>query len=360
MTLSPTARGLVAASCAGVLLLAGCSGGDDKGGGDGGGSKADEWQPGPLDEYTAKIYGYDLSTDEESQKKMQAENDRQMREVEELVAACMQDQGFEYTPVDNTSTMFSQDDELDVELGSKEFAEKYGYGMSTDPWGYADDVPQTDDMPEDPNADYVAAMSESEKTAYQEALYGPPQEGTGDEEVVEYDWTKGGCYGSAQHEVYEAPTASDQFAGLEEELNKLYETIQADPQTAKLNAAWASCMADNGYDGYALPTDIQNALSDEWNDLQGWDDPEYQALSESWDWDAKPEGPPAPEVDAAKSKAFTAKEIEIAVADWKCQDSTDYIKKSNDISNAAQQDFVDAHKAELDAWVEAATAARGK
>ncbi len=352
----PTAARLALASvsCA-ALLLAGCSGGGgDDGGGDGKKSSAFEWQPGPLDEYQARIFGYSLD-DDQSQEELQAQSDEQNRRVEELVASCMQEQGFDYIPNDQNGGQVSVGDDLDVEWGTSEFAEKYGYGISTDPWGSSYQEP-TEWV--DPNQEYIESMSESEQLAYQEALWGPTQEYVEGEEPQEYDWTTSGCYGAAQHEVYEGGSVTDDFSALQDELNAFYETVQADPRIAELNAAWASCMADAGYDGLTNVNDSTQPLYDEWNTLQGWEDPEYQALMETWDWEAKPDGPPAPEPDADAVAAFTKKEIAQAVADFGCQEKVEYTKTQMDIDHDLQQEFVDAHRADLEAWASAAEAKR--
>lgn len=347
MTTTRTSRAAAAAAVLAVLALTACSSSD----GGGTTSPSDEWTPGPLDEIQARIYGYDLD-DDRSDEELQAESDRQNRQVEELVAACMQDEGFDYTPAESTGGSISSDD-LDVEWGTREFAEQYGYGISTDPWGSSDDA-EADEWV-DPNQEYVEQMSEGEAAAWSEALYGPPVEGDGEQE---YDWTTAGCYGSAQHEVYEGGVESDEFAGIEDELERFYEASQSDPRIAELDNAWSSCMADEGYDALTGVYAAQDDLYTEYNALQGWDDPEYAALSESWDWEAEPEGPPAPEVDEAALAAFTEKEIGQAVADVDCQDEIDFTAERMRIDHELQQGFVDEHGDELEAWATAATAAR--
>ncbi len=358
MTTPTVARLALASTCAAVLLLTGCSGGGEDGDEDKG-AAAFDWTPGPLDEYSARIYGYSYDEDQKSQEEMQAEADAQNREVEELVASCMQDQGFDYIPNDtNGGTVYAGDD-LDVEWGTREFAEQYGYGISTDPWS-SSEMP-VDDGSEyvDPNAEYTEAMSESELQAYQEALWGPPQEYVEGEEPQEYDWTTAGCYGSAQHEVYETSGAeTDEYSALEDEISSFWETVQADPQIAELHAAWGSCMADAGFDGMTNVNESTQPLYDEWNQLQGWEDPDYQALLETWDWEAEPDGPPQPEADADAVAAFTKKEIETAVADFDCQQEVDFQAESQRIDHELQQQFVDQHEAELEAWASAAESAR--
>lgn len=345
------ALALTAACAALAAGLTGCSGGGDGGGTD----AADEWEPGVLDEYLARVYGFDYD-DERSEEEQQAAMDEQNREVEQLVATCMQEQGFDYTPaVETGGSQVMSDDDLDVEWGSREFAEQYGYGISTSPWGTEDDS----DVPvqvADPNEEYRNGMSESEQQAYDAALWGPPVDG--DDPEAEYDWTTAGCYGEAQHEVYEGGQDTAAYAGLEDEVQQFWESIPEDPRMAELDASWASCMADEGYDGLSSTSTAQDALFEEYEEISGWNDPEYVAQSESWDWVAEPDGPPAPEVDQAAMDAFTDREIAQAVADHDCLQETDYTARTMEIDHELQQEFVDQHRTELEAWAEAAEAGR--
>src|SRR5665647_1165746 len=93
---------------------------------------------------------------------------RQLVAMEDLVATCMAEQGFDYTPVDYAAMGLDLTGEtLGLEWGSKEFAEQYGYGITTNPALGADA-----EQPEDPNAEYVAGMTPTEQEAYYTALYG--------------------------------------------------------------------------------------------------------------------------------------------------------------------------------------------
>ncbi len=159
--------------------------------------------------------------------------------------------------------------------------------------------------------------------------------------------------------MYEGGLEADDFGSLQDELSTFYETVQADPRMAELNAKWASCMADAGFDGGV--TDMNEStqpLYDEWSAMQGWEDPEYQALMETWDWEAEPDGPPQPEPDADELAAFTKKEIAQAVADFGCQEKVEYSKTQMEIDHELQQEFVDAHRDDLEAWASAAEAKR--
>src|SRR3712207_7468959 len=98
----------------------------------------------------------------------------------------------------------------------------------------------------DPNEEYISSMSESEMTAYYEALYGAmaTEEYDPDAEMPEYDWTTSGCTGRAEHEVGGAEMYTDPaFVAFQEDTAALYERAQDSPETKALDAEWADCMA---------------------------------------------------------------------------------------------------------------------
>lgn len=329
-----TATALAAAA---ALLLTACS--PDTPG-------STEPEPGPLDELFQDIYG----TADETQA------DAMQMRMEELVAECMAEQGFEYIPVDwsQSGVSYSSDD-LDVEWGSREFAEKYGYGASTDPWGTEEAEMPLDEFV-DPNEDYVMAMSETEREAYYSALYGDqtgPEEGAEDE--WEYRWEEAGCQGRAQHETYEVAPGldEDRFAALQAEMQAMWESTMTDPRLAELNAAWASCMSDAGHPGFAAAEDAQNSIYDEMNRI--WENA-YEGIAPDAgedEWKAVEEG------IQDRMAEISEREIALAVTDFECREKVDYDTTQRDIAREYEQEFYDAHKDELEAWRDAAVAARG-
>ena len=331
-----------------VLTLSACSGG--------GGTKPGEPEPsetpepGPLDAYFSQMYGDQSQEDANAQ---------QMRS-EEIIAECMNEQGFEYTPVDYSSMQGGPVDmvEPEVQWGTKEFAAQYGYGATTDPYGNQEEQePPPDEEPfVDPNQDYVMAMSETEQQAYYIALYGEQsQEQTDPEAEIEWSWEDAGCQGRAQHEVYEGGNGMDDgaFEELQEEMTAMYDASMADPRIAELNAGWASCMADKGIEGMAAVGDGETRIYDQVNAL--WED--QTSGGEEWteeDWQAQQD-----EIEK-KMAAITPEEIKTAVADFDCREKVGYDKVQREVNLEYQQDFVDAHKAELDAWLAATKTADGK
>lgn len=314
-----------------TLALAGCGSGDKKAGDN------ESPEAGPLQEFFNELYP---SQD-------QGEMDEQQRKSEELVAECMKDLGWEYTPVDYSSIggdyvdIYAEQDEL----GPIGWAKKYGYGWMTQQTGTDVDEEPTDEETSgdefvDPNSDYVQSLGADEQTDYYADLYGeqsaePTDEvdENGDPVPVEYNWEDAGCQGKANHEIYgstEDIYSDPQYTSLMDEINTVYEDVQNDPDIAELDEKWAACMAKAGFDDIKTPDGVYDVL----NTLQ-------ETL-----WDPET-GEQAPNYDEALADA-QKQEIDMAVADATCQKDLDYVKKRAKVQNKVEQAFVDSHADEME------------
>lgn len=322
----PARRALPVLGCAGLLLLAACSSPSPA-------EPATTPEAGPLTRYLEQVYGGAEQTPEDL--------DAQMRAYEGVVAACMQEQGFDYTPMDPAADGSSAVLEADAEapdLDSEEYVAEHGYGMTT--YTHEEVAPEPTEAFVDPNADYIASMSESEQAAYFEALSGPDEQyemTDPDAEPPAYDWTTMGCTGRAQHEVWESedPLSDPAFASLTEEVTRFHEGLATRPEVRALDAEWSACMADQGHAGYTSQMDAQMDISDRMSAL-------YEQSSAE-----------APEPDPAAMAELRELEIRTALADLRCRQETGYTDKLSQITVAAEEEFVERHRAELDAWVEA-------
>lgn len=304
---------------AAALTLSACSGGEG-----GGGDKLDASKT-PLTEYYEAMYG---GFDEKDQLAKQ-------KKSEELMAACMAKEGFEYTPVDQSQYMnFSEEDMED--RNTEKWVAANGYGMTLSPEQQEE---QNEQMGEfvDPNQSYVEALSPGEQTAYYEVAYGP---GPTEEEMAameegdgsyEYNWETAGCQGAAQHEVNgEDITQSEKYKPLMDELNTIWEKLQKDPKVAKLDAAWSACMADAGYPDLKTQDAAMTSVNEASNAY-------YETMTD------------AP--DEAKLAELRENEIAVALADFKCAEKTDYQDKKLEVQFDIERQFIDDHKAELDAMI---------
>ncbi|MGN7703539.1 hypothetical protein [Cellulosimicrobium sp. 22601] len=312
MTRRLTARATTTAMVlGGALLLGACSSGAEPST-----SEADS----PLTAFFEDVYG---DWDEE---KMQAEQ----REIEEATARCMTEQGFEYQPVDQSGMSFTSEE--NAERDPEQYAAEYGYGFTIYEEPSAEEQAEMDAWV-DPNQEYVEAMSESEQTAYYEALYGDmaSMEYDEDEEMPEYDPSTAGCQGAAQEEVYGDQNAlweSEEMTAFNEATTQLYEDIAADPRLKEVDSAWAECMADAGFTGYASPQEAMDDMMERSNAL--------------WEG-ADPEGPSEETLEAAKTL-----ERDTAVADAACQKEVGYQEVHLDVQIDLETAFVEEHQAELE------------
>lgn len=309
----------VAVAAAGLLVaLAGCTSSSPT---------ENAAQDSPLSKYLSALYGGDMSEEE-----MVAQSERDNREREELTAKCMAEEGFEYLPVIYDGSMsFSSGEEWKPD--DREWVAQYGYGMVNWP-GRDEQVDPPTDGEEwvDPNQEYVESLSESEMTAYYEALYGPTptEEEMSEDGSYEWNWETSGCSGWAQHEMEgENPLSSEAHKPIMDAINEFYMSMETAPEYADLNSEWAACMADAGHAGYTSQTEAQNSVSEELNAF-------YENQTE---W---------VENDPALAK-IGEKEIALALVDLDCREKLDYTKKRLAATVKLEEQFIADHKAELDA-----------
>ncbi|KNC18943.1 hypothetical protein AC792_09620 [Arthrobacter sp. RIT-PI-e] len=319
MRLSPSLTAVLCASLGGSLLLAGCASSEET-------TTAEE---SPLTQYFSAAYGGDLSP-EEQEEQFREDN----REREELVAQCMTEEGFEYIPnVQNASFMSGGEWEPD----SREWVAQYGYGMINYP-GRDEPVPEEEQYV-DANQDYIESLSESEQTAFFEALHGPmpDEEAMMSDEPMEYDWTTAGCFGWAENERGggEDPFSTEEHKPLMDAMDEFYQNTMDSPELAEIDAAWSSCMSDAGHPGFSAQYDAQTSINEASNAL-------YESSA-----GAAPEEMVMP--DEAAMADLGEKEIELALADLDCREETDYRERQQEVQFEQEQQFVDDHQDQLEA-----------
>ena len=326
----PASRTAPVLALGALLLLGGCSAESTE--------KDEAATTSPLEEYFGVLGESDPAA-------MAAEQ----TELENFISTCMSDAGFEYIPrqVDESEYDWATEEMEDRE--TKEWVAKNGYGMSV-----SDEPTEVvEEMPEDPNMDYVSSLSPSAQTAYNEALYGPDVWSTMTEEEMEtyeYKWEEAGCQGAADHAVQNASDlySAPEHAELFEAMQTLWETTSADPRTAQLNAEWADCMADAGYTEFTTPEDAVTKVMEDSNAL--WENVEYDKED--------PEATTGPSDEALAE----VREVELAtaMADFTCKEDIGYTDEAAKIQVELEEQFVKDHKAELDAFVAAVEKAEAK
>ena len=214
----------------------------------------------PLEE----IFGFGGSASEQ-----QARAEEQNREMEEAIRQCMADQGFEYTP--NTENFGFMVRGIEGEdLSDREYAEQYGFGITT--IGFDTEESTTIFEPEsDPNFERMNQMSESERLAYEKALWGDFtrfDESMSEEEMNEAFAEPTGCQATAAESVFGNfeifETLTPAFEDMEQRFN-------ADPRVAEFNAEFAECISGQGYQ-YGDPTEMQEEAFMLMDDVFGSDE----------------------------------------------------------------------------------------
>jgi len=310
-----TALTAAAAGCA-LLLLSACSSSDEP---DAGASASGSPIEAYLQPLQAKLDGVDRAA--------------LARKSEEAIASCMHDAGFDYTPGQVSEDDLEVEDEQG-EPGTVEFATVHGYGI----WGYTDgrgDDPEDEQV--DPNAEYVASMTETESTAYYEAFMGPAPDP--DAEGAS-DWSQMGCVGKAAHEAYGEDLAfleDPALIELDDERTRIAERATTAADVVAVEAAWSECMNEEGYD-FATVAEAKESISDAFEALY--------ADAKAADPDGRP--------DQAALTQLGDRDKATAVADATCQESSGYREKLVKARNALEQEYVDSHKAELDALLSSA------
>ena len=232
-----------------ALLAAACGGGDE-------GATSAEDGNSPLAEFLGEdSFAFGGDSDEAEARFAEEERGRQ-----ELIATCMREQGFEYTPVNFDDASFFGDDEEGLEWGSDEWTAKYGYGISTLRFAQESVGPNlvghnfdfTLDASNDPNQARLEDMSPSEQDAYYTALYGDTATFQQDPTLSEEETPDGGDagffeLGGCQGEAYETDKTSQFFQDFQDELDDLYRRAQSDPRLVDAQREVAECVVDKGH-----------------------------------------------------------------------------------------------------------------
>lgn len=285
---------VVAVLGAAAVFLAGCGGaGDDV---DASGAVSGS----PIAEYLGVDAGF--SADPEA---AEAELIAEERARQEAVAACMREAGFEYIPQDPSQYIdFSVAEE---EFDRETFVNTYGFGVTTQ-WfsqaevgpglvGYDDEMIVDDDMPDDPNAAIVEAMSDAEREAYYQALYGVTPEFEVDESMTEEEanaafesesFELSGCQGAAfegeQNELVEQ--FYEEFGS---ELEQIYERVLSDPRIVEAEREVKECATEKGFPNYPGANQVFELWEAELQEISGQitypdenlTEADYEAMSET-------------------------------------------------------------------------------
>lgn len=265
----------------------------------------------------------------------------QVRAFQEAVAHCMNEAGFEYVPdVPNASDQTTHDTSPSPAPGEEEdWAATWGFGISIDTSPlYADASPEVPD----PNADYVASLSEAGRQAYDDALWGTLEEGrqpTGKPGEL-------GCYVESYGDVPEnpSPPVPDLVTELQTQAHlAYYDRLGTDPRVADAVAALEDCAADAGatdYDPYA-ESGITLGFGDQMVSPPYTSWSAGQQVATAWE-----ELTAGGEPDAGDLERFQQWERDMAVAERRC--NAPVLALEQQISADVLREVVGPHRAKLE------------
>lgn len=173
------------------------------------------------------------------------------RPYEEALGVCLRERGFEYTPRPYVPLLPAALGSAFVPLDERRgFMEEFGYGLTTLYWERERARLDHMGVDGDPNEARVAAMSDTEREAYEDAILG---ERTGEmlSGTEGGEWAERDRDGSCSAEALEATrTGFDRDAlsdRTQQALDEVYERVAADPVVLAATEAWYRCMAEAGH-----------------------------------------------------------------------------------------------------------------
>jgi len=294
----------------------------------------------PIDEYLNLLWGTNLSPTEQISRHA-AETMR----IEELVAQCMNGQGFEYIP-DPGRRWLDFDSGIEWRTDDPEWIEQHGFGGTVWPgvragtaMGWEGDRPGRPG----PNAAYFNSLSESERTAFNTALNGifPPDDSNYDFDEWRADPNNQGCRDAAWLQMREESPAglpqTVEFAPLFEAIDFFRENLELTATQADQD--WAACMAAADFVGYEQRPDFQELFRKE----------VWQITQELQEQGRPIRSFPELPANAPEIAALFDREVETALADLNCRNATDWDARQQATIFELEAQFIADHQAQFNA-----------
>lgn len=291
----------------------------------------------PIDEFTNLVLGTNLSPE------VQIQQQQQIRaSVEEHIAECMADAGFEYIPNPNQVT-FTFNEGNTRYPNDPQWLSEWGFGGVRD-IGVEEGTLQTVQGGVgivDPNQEIRRELSPAELDAYNEML-SPRNPFSFEDEAEQYEewnqsWMDRGCIGQAWRlAVAESPaglSGNDEFAPLFEAIDRFRNGLVF--TTTEADRDWAVCMRNEGYANWDMRPNFQSYFQNE----------HYRISTEI----ANRPGaqfarfPLWPE-DAPEVQELFDAEVAIALVDLDCRNSNDFDSRRRAEIIRLESQFVDDNR----------------
>lgn len=286
-------------------------------------------------------------------------------QIQESIADCMADEGFEYIPF--------VPDEGDFFFGpfgdEDDFVETQGFGISTwilnDPYlnGDISEEEFEDPFANDPNSEIVEGLSEAEREEYYYVLWGDEPdfdfENATEAEMEEFfsTWQPTGCQAEAEQDVYAGQAF---FAEFGDALDEIFERAEADPRIIAIELEWSACMADAGYT-FSDSNEMYEYFSQRMEEVVTWPEPDFSEELEEPDFEnmteeemdaffAEQEDLWQPQYDEAELRALNDEEIATAIANRDC--SVDSEDVWQEVMADLERQFLDENSEALEAFLD--------
>lgn len=293
----------------------------------------------PLGPYLDELWG----------DRSQGDPDPWALRAEEVVAACMAEQGFEYRIDEMVGVGTTRRPDG---YGTVAFAEQYGYGQSI-PFAEGDLPMLWNEVPigegRSWNIAYRDGLSPEARAAYDVAMDGVYSEASPDYDPMHegYDPQQAGCRGRATDEVFPGGSVGPaELADVKAAVDDVWRRVEEDPRVVEALSRWSTCMADAGHPGLANLWDAESLVGtvifeqwqEEWIDETGTDlgVTDYDVVRVQ-----------IPDGLAELRQA----EVDLAVADARCRESSGYLATYRAVELEVEQEVVDTYRADLEAWV---------
>lgn len=307
----------------GVLILAGCANG------------VTDAADGRLVDYIGSLatsFGLD---ERDGRPERSADDLRWQRAIEDFIASCMQERGFEYVPESPESLESVRVVEEALALPREEFIAQYGYGISTD-----DTLGSGAESAADPNTEIREGLSPQAQQAYDRALWGTSH---GDDGHDAPD-PEGGCQGRAvAHLSGSGGKELAPFPGeatLLSDLAAFGERLDRDTRVVDARERWSECMAESGYSDLDRPEDAPGAVTQRMMDQFGFAGSRLYGFME---------GTEPQNLDPAALAELRKYELSLAAADHACQRSH-YLDAVEAVQRELEAEFIREHRDQLESY----------
>ena len=243
---------------------------------------------------------------------------------EQALKACMEEQGFEYTPMPDSS-----ESDTTYINPPRDWIAEHGRGLVEHDIGIDFSIGDGD---RDPNTAYLDSLSPAEKSAYDAAKYGKTASTDSQVDWKSLTWEERGCDGKAGHEVY--PQLNKPRPAIIDDAQQFLTSLRTNPEVVALDDKVAACMNDAGYADAGRPRGGNESKGG----VTGWTADYFEYRNSH-----SPLKADDPEVIK-----FKKLEIAEALADWDCKDKTDYDKHQVALYTHLEKDYIAEHKSELE------------